>query len=323
MNNKNKVFISYSRKDKAIVDKIVTDIERETHLKCWMDLVGIEAGAEFETNIIEAIDESEIVLFCMSNNSMVSKWTQKEVRYAFSESKRVVPINIDGSRPTKWFKFTFGGTDIVDYSNALHREKLYRNLRDWIPAPLPASPTSPQPPVGQSNNIFGKIVSRLFCVEYHPVVNLVLVAQLLLFAFLLLSAIRINFYGYFCILENPPFKHNPQPSQFVLIAVLIISCIATFKLRSKQITWLVAIIVFNFVIAYIISDLSEVFFQSNERRNHYPYPTLKVIGSAMTHHSILGMNAVLFILALIHSASLCLAMSVKKEGVSAWSLMRK
>jgi len=134
MNKECQVFISYSRKDKAIVDQVVADIERETHVRCWMDMHGIEGGTQFEEVIISAINKSEVVLFCMSDNSMQSKWTKDEVRYAKGENKRLVPINISGCQPTGWFKFTFGGTDVIDYANELHRDKLYRNLRDWFPA---------------------------------------------------------------------------------------------------------------------------------------------------------------------------------------------
>ena len=60
---KNPIFVSYSRKDKEIVFPLVQNLESELKVKCWIDRDGIHSGDEFRDKIIQAIDNSEVVLF--------------------------------------------------------------------------------------------------------------------------------------------------------------------------------------------------------------------------------------------------------------------
>ena len=124
-------FISYSRKDLAIASKIKKEVERISGSECWMDMEGIESGDQFEDVIISAIENSKIVLFLMSDNSMSSIYSKKEVRYADSIKKKIVPINIDGSKPTGWFLFNFGGIDVIDYNNPEQNKKFFLNMKEW------------------------------------------------------------------------------------------------------------------------------------------------------------------------------------------------
>lgn len=67
------IFISYSRKDIDVVKNFVNMLKRRIQgLDVWFDLTGIESGDFFEDKIISAIDNSEYVLFAVSDNSMQS-----------------------------------------------------------------------------------------------------------------------------------------------------------------------------------------------------------------------------------------------------------
>ena len=124
-------FISYSRKDLDIATAIKKEIETICNCECWMDMEGIESGDQFEDIIISAIENSKIVIFLMSNNSMSSEYSKKEMRYADSIKKKIVPITIDGSEPRGWFLFNFGGTDVIDYNNSEQKNKFISNIREW------------------------------------------------------------------------------------------------------------------------------------------------------------------------------------------------
>ena len=92
------IFISYSRYDKTKVLPLVERINNELGIQCWIDLKGIESGEEFEDVIMQAIEESKIVLFMLSDNSLNSQWTKREVYYAEGEGKKIVPILVDGDK---------------------------------------------------------------------------------------------------------------------------------------------------------------------------------------------------------------------------------
>ena len=132
MENSKPIFISYSRIDKNIVFPFVKRIEQELNTTCWIDSEGIESGSQFEEVIVNAIEESNVVLFMLSDSSINSKWTKREVLYAEDERKRIVPVVVDKKGLRKWFKFHFGNVDHIDINDEGQCDKLLNNLASWI-----------------------------------------------------------------------------------------------------------------------------------------------------------------------------------------------
>ena len=126
------VFISYSRDDKTLVMPLVERINREANTNCWIDLTGIESGAKFERKIMEAINASKIVLFMLSDSSLQSAWTEREVYYAEDENKRIIPVLVNGNKLRGWFKFHFGNVDYIDIRSEEQTRKLIRDLQKWL-----------------------------------------------------------------------------------------------------------------------------------------------------------------------------------------------
>ena len=129
---KKQIFISYSRYDEEIVFPFINRIERELGPVCWIDKQGIESGSQFENVIVSAIEDSKVVLFMLSDKSIDSKWTQREVLYAEDEGKRIVPVVLDGGKLRKWFKFHFGNVDYIDIRDEAQCEKLLEDMAAWI-----------------------------------------------------------------------------------------------------------------------------------------------------------------------------------------------
>lgn len=127
-----KIFISYSRKDKKKVFAIKDEIEQHIGKgSCWIDLTGIESDEQFIDVIISAIDNTEIFVFMYSVNSAQSEWSRKELMYASKHRKKVVFVNIDGSKLDNWFDFQFSEHNIINYSNSDQRNLMINNLRSW------------------------------------------------------------------------------------------------------------------------------------------------------------------------------------------------
>lgn len=126
------IFICYSRHDKALVLPLIEQINKELGKQCWIDLKGIESGEEFEEVIMQGIEESKVVLFMLSDASLKSPWTKREVYYAEDEGKHIVPILIDGDKLRGWFKFHFGNVDFVDIRSEEQKGKLLENLKSWL-----------------------------------------------------------------------------------------------------------------------------------------------------------------------------------------------
>ncbi len=85
------VFISYSRRDLAFVEKLAADL-KEAGLDVWYDLSGLEGGARWRIEIEKAIRESRYVIVVLSQDSVASEWVEREYLYASNLRKDVVPL---------------------------------------------------------------------------------------------------------------------------------------------------------------------------------------------------------------------------------------
>ena len=92
------VFISYSRKDSAVANRI-HDTLAAAGINCFIDLEGISGGMDFPTVLADAIMNSRILLLVASENSYASEFTRKELTFAVSKkgSSFIFPLIIDKS----------------------------------------------------------------------------------------------------------------------------------------------------------------------------------------------------------------------------------
>lgn len=130
--NSPKVFVSYSRADTKEVLPLVDRLEEETGVHFWIDREGIESAAQFEEVIIKAIDQAEVVLFMLSDNSQHSPWTKDEISYAKNTGKRVVPIVLHGGELQGWFLFKFGRINYIDATQDDQLQRLATDIREWL-----------------------------------------------------------------------------------------------------------------------------------------------------------------------------------------------
>ena len=107
------VFISYSRKDTPIADRICAAFDRAC-ITYFIDRKGIAGGMEFPQVLADAIEESSLFLFLASENSYQSKFTNNEILYAFNEkpTNSLLPYVIDGSRLPKSLRFSFASINV-------------------------------------------------------------------------------------------------------------------------------------------------------------------------------------------------------------------
>ena len=104
------VFISYSRKDTTIVDKICAALDR-AKISYFIDTQGIGGGFEFPKILAENIIESRIFLLIASENAYASKFTTNEIVFAFNKKPKnsILPYIIDKSELPLELQFTFAG----------------------------------------------------------------------------------------------------------------------------------------------------------------------------------------------------------------------
>ncbi|MCI0550334.1 MAG: TIR domain-containing protein [Anaerolineae bacterium] len=93
------VFLSYSRSDARIVDKIAADLQHEG-IDVWLDRKDLVAGKSWQSQIVNAILEAEAVIVFISRSSLESKAVQSEYQIGFvqqgkSGGNRLIPVLLE------------------------------------------------------------------------------------------------------------------------------------------------------------------------------------------------------------------------------------
>ncbi|MEO1167005.1 MAG: TIR domain-containing protein, partial [Chloroflexota bacterium] len=132
--HKQAIFISYARKDgREIATQLRTDLERRG-FTIWQDVVAMEAGNKWWTQIKEAIDASAIMILVLTDAALASGIVHDEWTYARTVGTHVIPVTTDDkifSKAPRWV----GKVDVIildekhsDYTQAYAR--LLKQLND-------------------------------------------------------------------------------------------------------------------------------------------------------------------------------------------------
>jgi WD40 repeat protein len=86
-----RVFISYSRKDKAFVEKLNDALDR-AGVQAWVDWKGIELASDWMETISDAIQGNDAFLFVISPDSLQSRICSDELELGLKLNKKLIPI---------------------------------------------------------------------------------------------------------------------------------------------------------------------------------------------------------------------------------------
>ncbi|HEX7333914.1 MAG TPA: TIR domain-containing protein [Pyrinomonadaceae bacterium] len=95
------VFLSHSNKDKHIVRPLAERLKNDG-LKVWFDEWSIRAGDDIPQKIEEGLEQSRVLVLCMSENAFGSDWTQLEnqtfrFRDPQNKARHFVALRLDDS----------------------------------------------------------------------------------------------------------------------------------------------------------------------------------------------------------------------------------
>jgi hypothetical protein len=102
------VFISYSSKDKELVDRIVARLGKEGH-DVWLDRLRISPGDNVHRKIQDGLEKADAFVVVLSENSFRSELVQQEVttialqRAVSSRPRQVIPVRIDEVQVPNYF----------------------------------------------------------------------------------------------------------------------------------------------------------------------------------------------------------------------------
>lgn len=79
-----KVFLAHASQDKFVVRELYDALKSEGWIDPWLDKAKILPGQDWEMVIEKAVDDSDVIIVCLSNQSVSKEgFVQKEIRYAF------------------------------------------------------------------------------------------------------------------------------------------------------------------------------------------------------------------------------------------------
>ncbi|NEQ26416.1 MAG: toll/interleukin-1 receptor domain-containing protein, partial [Microcoleus sp. SIO2G3] len=85
------VFLSYADADRATMEKIRNSLRRES-ITVWTNKTDIQTGEAFEEAIQRGIEQADNVVYLLSPDAVISDFCQRELEYALSLHKRIIPV---------------------------------------------------------------------------------------------------------------------------------------------------------------------------------------------------------------------------------------
>lgn len=110
------LFVSYSHFDAELAERVVHELEG-SGIKCWIAPRDVEGGKEYDVAVEEALQAVATVAFLCSENSLKSKYCKNEIRIAFDQSKRIIPIMVDTPALLPGWSLYLGSSQWIDVSN--------------------------------------------------------------------------------------------------------------------------------------------------------------------------------------------------------------
>lgn len=130
-----KVFLSYASQDKTTVLEIYSALKRESWIDPWLDKERILPGQDWQMVIETAVDEADVVIICLSNQSVSKEgYVQREIKYAYDIALEkpegtifLIPLRLDECEIPRKLRFLHR----VDYFG-VEKDNSYSHLLDAL-----------------------------------------------------------------------------------------------------------------------------------------------------------------------------------------------
>jgi hypothetical protein len=108
------LMISYSHKDKILCKQIYDELIKAGY-RIWIDFDQMHGNAM--DAMAEAIERSQTVIICMSEDYRTSNYCRAEAHYAFQRQRKIVPILLQKHyKPEGWLLFLIGQLLYIDFT---------------------------------------------------------------------------------------------------------------------------------------------------------------------------------------------------------------
>ena len=123
------IMISYSRKDKILCKQLYEELTKAGY-HVWIDFDQMHGNVM--DAMAQAIEQSQTVIICMSEEYRKSNYCRAEAHYAFQRQRKIVPVLLQKHyRPDGWLLFLVGQllyVDFIKYEFRRAMEMLFKEL---------------------------------------------------------------------------------------------------------------------------------------------------------------------------------------------------
>jgi cytochrome c-type biogenesis protein CcmH/NrfG len=150
-----KLFLSYSRKNARLAERLTHWLESEGH-DVWRDEDDIGGGTSFSSEIERALEDCDAVLVLWSTDSAQSAWVRDEAGYGRDKGK-LIPLSLDGTDPPLGFR-QFQSIDISKWKGhaAPPSAERIRSAIARVTGLAQTQPAAPAPTRRRPPTILGK-----------------------------------------------------------------------------------------------------------------------------------------------------------------------
>ncbi len=107
------VFISHSAKDKTTADAVCAMLESEG-IRCWIAPRDVTPGMEWGECIIDAIEQTRIMVLVFTADANASPQIRREVERAVNRGVAILPVRMEDVLPAKALEYFIGNVHWLD-----------------------------------------------------------------------------------------------------------------------------------------------------------------------------------------------------------------
>jgi hypothetical protein len=149
------VFISYSRDDKDRVFELV-DRLRAAGVQLWIDQGGIDGATLWGEQIVNALDQSKVLLLMVSPAAVRSHNVAKEVMLTSERKGLILPVHLEPTTIPSSLKYPLAGIQHIEYFHGDADANLRAILRSLEHAGAIIAPPRPAVAATQGDTARGR-----------------------------------------------------------------------------------------------------------------------------------------------------------------------
>ncbi len=107
------VFISHSAKNKTTADAVCAILE-SNGIRCWIAPRDVTAGMEWGECIIEAIEQSRIMVLVFTAEANASSQIRREIERAVNRGVAILPLRVENVIPSRGLEYFIGNLHWLD-----------------------------------------------------------------------------------------------------------------------------------------------------------------------------------------------------------------